>query len=270
MVQGESRQTASSDSSLCHSSAILRVIQEQIATLPEVAMHRLLVVEDDPLLAEVVTDYLRANGYLVEHEASGKVAALRIPQECPDAVILDVNLPDRDGFAVCREVRACYSGVIVMLTARTDEVDEILGLECGADDYLTKPVRPAVLLARLRSHLRPPARPRQGKPEAEESGVMRAAGLEISIARREVLRAGSVVSLTSAEFDLLLYLARRAGQPVPRRELHEALLGEHYSPRDRAIDLRVSRLRKKLGYSQQQPAIVKGIHGVGYFLSAEP
>ncbi|MFM8478887.1 MAG: response regulator transcription factor [Planctomycetaceae bacterium] len=229
-------------------------------------MHRLLVVEDDPLLAEVVTDYLRANGYLVEHEVSGRVAALWIRQEVPDAVILDVNLPDQDGFAVCREVRECYSGVIVMLTARTDEVDEILGLECGADDYLTKPVRPAVLLARLRSHLRP----RQAKPEAEESGVLWAGGLEISIARREVLRAGSVVSLTSAEFDLLLYLARRTGQPVSRRELHEALLGEHYSPRDRAIDLRVSRLRRKLGDSQQQPTIVKGIHGVGYFLSAEP
>ena len=190
MVQGESRQTASSDSSLCHSSAILRAIQEQIAALPEVAMHRLLVVEDDPLLAEVVTDYLRTNGYLVEYEASGRVAALRIRQEVPDAVILDVNLPDQDGFAVCREVREYYSGVIVMLTARTDDVDEILGLECGADDYLTKPVRPAVLLARLRSHLRPPVRQRQGKAEAEESGVLRIAGLEISLTRREVVLAG--------------------------------------------------------------------------------
>jgi DNA-binding response OmpR family regulator len=232
-------------------------------------MQRILLVEDDLLLARVVEDYLCANGYVVWHEASGKRAARRIPEQSPDAVILDVNLPDLDGFAVCREVRERYSGVILMLTARTSDVDEIAGLECGADDYLTKPVRPAVLLARLRSHLRPAGRGPQLSRETEDDGVLRIAGLEVSAGKREVVRAGAPVSMTSAEFDLLLYLARRAGQPVSRRELHEALLGEHYSPRDRAIDLRISRLRRKLGDNQQQPMIVKGIHGVGYFLSAE-
>jgi two-component system response regulator RstA len=232
-------------------------------------MQRVLLVEDDLLLARVVADYLCANGYIVWHEASGRGAVKRIPELSPDAVILDVNLPDRDGFAVCRDVREHYVGVILMLTARTADVDEITGLECGADDYLTKPVRPAVLLARLRSHLRPTARLLQLTRETEDDGVLRIAGLEISAGRREVMRAGAPVSLTSAEFDLLMYLAKRASQPVSRRELHEALLGEHYSPRDRAIDLRISRLRRKLGDSQQQPMIVKGIHGVGYFLSAE-
>jgi DNA-binding response OmpR family regulator len=193
----------------------------------------------------------------------------RIPEQSPDAVILDVNLPDLDGFAVCREVRERYSGVILMLTARTSDVDEIAGLECGADDYLTKPAAPAVLLARLRSHLRRAGRGPQLSRETEDDGVLRIAGLEISAGKREVVRAGAPVSMTSAEFDLLLYLARCAGQPVSRRELHEALLGEHYSPRDRAIDLRISRLRRKLGDNQQLPMIVKGIHGVGYFLSAE-
>lgn len=235
-------------------------------------MHRLLLVEDDLLLAKVVTDYLCANGFVVEHESSGRGAVERILKQPSDAVILDVNLPDQDGFGVCRSVRDQYPGVILMLTARTADTDEIAGLECGADDYLTKPVRPGVLLARLRSHLRADGRgqPPISQRESEDSAVLRVAGLEISPSRREVHRSGRHIEITSSEFDLLLYLARRAGQTIPRRELHESLIGEQYSPRDRAIDLRISRLRRKLGDSQQHPAIVRGIHGVGYFVSAEP
>ncbi len=233
-------------------------------------MQRLLLVEDDLLLAGIVAEYLRSSGYLVEHESSGIAAITKIAELAPEAVILDVNLPDLDGFAVCSAVREHYSGVILMLTARTADEDELSGLESGADDYLTKPVRPAILLARLRSHLRLSARRAEPKLMMDDDGVLRVGGLEILVKRLEVLLAGIPVKLTSAEFDLLLLLAERAGKPVSRRELHESLLNERYSPGDRAIDLRVSRLRRKLGDSQQHPQIVKGIHGVGYFLSAEP
>ena len=116
--------------------------------------HRILVVEDDAALASMVADFLREEGFHVTIEGNGDTAAIRIIEENPDAVVLDIGLPGKDGFEVCRTVRDAYHGVILMLTARGDEVDEVIGLEVGADDYLSKPVRPRVLLARLKSHLR--------------------------------------------------------------------------------------------------------------------
>jgi two-component system OmpR family response regulator/two-component system response regulator RstA len=224
-----------------------------------------LLVEDDLELAEVVRDYLTENGFSVSVETRGDTATQRIICETPDLVVLDVNLPGMDGFAVCRMVRDLYPGAIVMLTARNEEVDEVLGLEFGADDYLTKPVRPRVLLARLRTHLR-----KSPSVNSETEDVIKLGGLEISPSRRHTELRGSPVDLSTAEFDLLVFLAERAGKIVSRVELYQALQGETYDPQDRSIDLRISRLRRKLGDTQSNPTRIKSIRGAGYLLSIEP
>ena len=224
-----------------------------------------LLVEDDLELAEVVRDYLTENGFSVSVETRGDTATQRIISETPDLVVLDVNLPGMDGFAVCRMVRDLYPGAIVMLTARNEEVDEILGLEFGADDYLTKPVRPRVLLARLRTHLR-----KSPAVNSETQDVIKLGGLEIFPSRRHTELRGSPVELSTAEFDLLVFLAERAGKIVSRVELYQALQGETYDAQDRSIDLRISRLRRKLGDTQSNPTRIKSIRGAGYLLSIEP
>jgi two-component system OmpR family response regulator/two-component system response regulator RstA len=180
-------------------------------------------------------------------------------------VVLDVNLPGMDGFTVCKSVRDQYQGAIVMLTARIEEIDEVLGLEFGADDYLTKPVRPRVLLARLRTHLR-----KSPAVNAELEDCISVGGLSVYPSRRHVELRAVPVELTSAEFDLLHFLAQRAGKVVSRAELYESLAGETYDPQDRSIDLRISRLRRKLGDNQSNPTRIKSVRGTGYLLSIEP
>lgn len=224
-----------------------------------------LLVEDDRELAEIVRDYLIENGFSVSIEMRGDLAVGRILQERPDLVVLDVNLPGMDGFTVCKSVRDQYQGAIVMLTARIEEIDEVLGLEFGADDYLTKPVRPRVLLARLRTHLR-----KSPAVNAELEDCISVGGLSVYPSRRHVELRAVPVELTSAEFDLLHFLAQRAGKIVSRAELYESLAGETYDPQDRSIDLRISRLRRKLGDNQSNPTRIKSVRGTGYLLSIEP
>ncbi|MCE2799700.1 MAG: response regulator transcription factor [Planctomycetaceae bacterium] len=224
-----------------------------------------LLVEDDRELAEIVRDYLIENGFSVSIEMQGDLAVGRILQERPDLVVLDVNLPGMDGFTVCKSVRDQYQGAIVMLTARIEEIDEVLGLEFGADDYLTKPVRPRVLLARLRTHLR-----KSPAVNSELEDCLSVGGLSVYPSRRHVELRAVPVELTSAEFDLLHFLAQRAGKVVSRAELYESLAGETYDPQDRSIDLRISRLRRKLGDNQSNPTRIKSVRGTGYLLSIEP
>ncbi|MBU6384725.1 MAG: response regulator transcription factor [Planctomycetes bacterium] len=224
-----------------------------------------LLVEDDCELAEIVRDYLTENGFSVAVESRGDSAVDRILKEKPDLVVLDVNLPGLDGFDVCKTVRQQYQGGIVMLTARLEEIDEVLGLETGADDYLTKPVRPRVLLARLRTHLR-----KIPGAASETEGCIQAGALSVYRSRRHVELRGVAIELTSAEFDLLAYLTERVGKIVSRVELFEALHNEVYDPQDRSIDLRVSRLRRKLGDNQSNPTRIKSVRGTGYLLSSEP
>jgi two-component system OmpR family response regulator/two-component system response regulator RstA len=224
-----------------------------------------LLVEDDRELAEIVRDYLIENGFSVSIELQGDLAVGRILKERPDLVVLDVNLPGMDGFTVCKLVRDQYQGAIVMLTARIEEIDEVLGLEFGADDYLTKPVRPRVLLARLRTHLR-----KSPAVNAELEDCISVGGLSVYPSRRHVELRAVPVELTSAEFDLLHFLAQRAGKIVSRAELYESLAGETYDPQDRSIDLRISRLRRKLGDNQSNPTRIKSVRGTGYLLSIEP
>ena len=227
--------------------------------------YRILLVEDDADLASMVADFLSPNGFDVHVEGRGDKAAKRIICENPDAVLLDVNLPGLDGFAVCRAVREDYRGAIIMLTARGEEVDEVLGLGSGADDYMAKPVRPRALLARLRTHLG------RGIPEGHPSSQPIVVGaLAVDATRRRAELRGKMLDLTTAEFDLLKLLADNAGRPLTRNDIYQAIHGMRYDGLDRSIDLRISRLRRKLGDDPTKPRRIKSVRGTGYQLSAEP
>lgn len=227
--------------------------------------YRILLVEDDAALASMVADFLSPHGFDVSIEGRGDTAVGRITNDNPDAVVLDVNLPGLDGFSVCQAVRSDYRGAIIMLTARGEEVDEVLGLEAGADDYMAKPVRPRALLARLRTHLR------RATPTEQEarSKPIRVGSLVVDASRRRVEIDQAAVELTTAEFDLLHFLAQNAGRPLSRNDIYQAIHGMRYDGIDRSIDLRVSRLRKKLGDDPAHPRRIKSIRGVGYILSVE-
>lgn len=237
----------------------------------------ILLVEDDQELASLVKEYLCKNGFSVDICSDGEVAARRIINEEPALVILDVMLPSMSGMDVCREVRTQYQGPILMLTALDEDVDQMLGLELGADDYVIKPIKPRLLLSRVKALLR---RSTQGKglSNGDLSGAALGSGhhsdlaksprLEIEKKTRTVLSNGAPVPLTTAEFDLLLLLAEHAGTIVSRDTILSHLRGFQYDGLDRSIDRRVSRLRRKLEDDPVDPRIIKTIRGKGYLLSA--
>lgn len=224
---------------------------------------RILLVEDDPELASMVADFLTPHGFVVSTEGRGDRAVERIRGEEHDAVILDVNLPGLDGFSVCRLVRADFNGPILILTARGDEVDEVVGLEVGADDYLAKPFRPRVLLARLRANLRK----LMGSLGEQSSNRITIGTLVVDAGQRAVEISGQEIKLTSAEFELLWLLAENVGQVVSRRDIYQRIHGVDYDGMDRSIDLRISRLRKKLGDDPINPQRIKAVRSIGYLLS---
>lgn len=224
-----------------------------------------LLVEDDPRLAAMIADYLRTQGYQVMLESRGDVAVGRILREAPDAVLLDVNLPGLDGFTVCRAIRPTYAGAVIMLTARGDETDEVRGLESGADDYITKPLRPRSLLKRLKLHVERTAANHNRVVDPIVLGP-----LTVDPGRRSVDLEGKPVSLTTAEFDLLQFLVEHAGKIVSRQEIHQHIHGCPYDGLDRSIDLRVSRLRKKLDDDPTDPRFIKSVRGVGYLAPLAP
>lgn len=224
---------------------------------------RILLVEDDRDLSTMVVDFLTPYGYEVLTESDGRMAADRILESDPAAVILDINLPGKDGFEICRTVRPRYHGPIIFLTARGDEVDEVVALEIGADDFMSKPVRPHALLARLRTHIRRAHSDDSGPAESRiDLGV-----LVIDASTRQCWLAGKEIELTTAEFDLLWLLASNSGQVVSRSDLYYQLNGFKYDGLDRSIDLRVSRLRKKLHDDSSHPQLIKSVRGVGYMLA---
>jgi two-component system OmpR family response regulator/two-component system response regulator RstA len=235
-----------------------------VNTIEESPSYRVLVVEDDAPLASMVVDFLTPHGFDVSIEDRGDGAVTRIQNDNPDAVVLDVNLPGLDGFSVCKAVRAYYRGPIIMLTARGEEIDEVLGLEAGADDYMAKPVRPRALLARLHMHLR------RATPEERASQPITVGSLVVDAGRRTVELEGTPVDLTTAEFELLHLLAKHAGQALSRNNICLQIHGVKYDGLDRSIDLRISRLRKKLGDDPGHPQRIKSVRGVGYMLSLEP
>ena len=215
---------------------------------------RILLVEDDDRLARLTAEYLNKNDFEVAVESRGDTAISRILDEQPELVVLDVMLPGKDGFDVCRAVRTGYAGVILMLTARDEDLDQILGLELGADDYIAKPVQPRLLLARIRALLRrsPGA---AGSPPKDGHGADEKAQLvfgkfSISQSTRSTQLGDETIDLTTAEFDLL-----------------KQLRGIGFDGLDRSIDARISRLRRKLGDDPENPTRIKTVRGKGYLFS---
>ena len=220
-----------------------------------------MLVEDDASLAEWIADYLSSQGYQVTVASNGIDAVTLIAEDQPDLVLLDISLPGQDGFDVCREVRAFYNHPILMMTARLEEADEVLGLELGANDYITKPIRPRALLARIKGLLK--RDPKDVEPEANSDGALRFGQLSIDPHSRTTILQGDTIGISSNEFDVLWYLAGQAGKIVSRDELLKAVRGIEYDGFDRSMDVMVSRIRKKLG-SAQYPDRIKTIWGKGY------
>ncbi len=222
--------------------------------------NEILLVEDDFELAILVRDYLTKNGFTVDMIHNGTEAVTVIQQTQPDLVILDIMLPDKNGNQVCREIRDFYHGAIIMLTALDDDMDQMLGLELGADDYIIKPVQPRLLLTRIRTILR-----RMNLGEPANHTVINAGELHIDSGNRLVKVAELRIDLTTAEFELLLLLAQEIGQVVDRNSIVQQLRGFEYDGFDRSIDRRISRLRKKLT-SDSGFEFIKTIRGKGYQL----
>ncbi len=221
--------------------------------------HQVLLVEDDLALAELTCEYLQKQGFEVALETNGGLAGRRILREQPDLVILDIMLPGQDGFEICKEIRPQYTGPVMMLTARDEDVDQLLGLESGADDYVCKPVQPRLLLARIHALLR-----RTYSDYDRVTKVVEIDGLKIDATTREASMNGCSLSLTTAEFDLLWVLASHAGRVLSRDKTLKKVRGIGYNGADRSIDLRISRLRKKLGDDPNQPQLIKTVRGKGY------
>jgi DNA-binding response OmpR family regulator len=220
----------------------------------------ILLVEDDRRLADLTAQYFVQNGFSVATESNGDHAVSRFHTEQPRIVLLDIMLPGTDGLTICRQLREVFQGPILIFSARDSDLDQVIGLEAGADDYVAKPADPMVLLARTRALLR-----RAERDEPNPSDIV-LGNLRVSEASQEARLDGEVVSLTTQEFQLLSMLIRHAGQVLSREELFRSIRGIEYDGMDRSIDGRISKLRRKLGDEAAQPARIKTIWGKGYLL----
>ena len=218
----------------------------------------ILVVDDEPRIVELARDYLEHAGFAVSIAADGPAALDAVRRQRPDLVVLDLGLPGLDGLDVTRELRRQGSIPIVMLTARDDELDKLLGLELGADDYLTKPFSPRELVARVKAVLRRADRP------VEASDVIRVGEVQLDVPRMRTEVAGATVDLTPTEFTLLATLARQPGRIFTRSQLLDALHGVAFESYERAIDSHIKNLRRKLEPDPRQPRYVLTVYGVGY------
>ncbi|RLC98419.1 MAG: DNA-binding response regulator [Chloroflexi bacterium] len=223
----------------------------------------ILVVDDEPKIVKQARDYLEQGGFRVVTASDGKMAMAVARHERPDLIVLDLNLPQMDGLDVCRALRRESVVPIIMLTARVDETDRLIGLELGADDYITKPFSPRELVARVRAVLR---RVRGG---IHQPGLIRAGDLEIDLPGHRVTRAGEPIRLTRSEFNLLALLAQHPGQTFTRAQLLDRLHGVAYDGFDRSIDAHVKNLRRKLEPDPADPRYVFTVYGVGYKFNDE-
>ncbi|MGH9025712.1 MAG: response regulator [Acidimicrobiia bacterium] len=221
---------------------------------------RILVVEDDPNVAEVVSRYLEREGYDVEHLSDGREALAHAGTALPDLVVLDLMLPGLNGLEVCRRLRSIAAVPVVMLTARSDEEDRIAGLELGADDYVAKPFSPRELTARVKAVLRRAQLPLGGP---EPVGLIKAGDLEVDLAAREIRQHGAPVTLTAREFDLLAFLARHPRQAFGRDELLERVWGYSYGDTS-TVTVHMRRLREKVEADPSKPKRLVTVWGVGY------
>jgi DNA-binding response OmpR family regulator len=226
---------------------------------------RILVIEDDVRLAVLIKAYLAKQGFIIAIEDRGDTGLARILAEQPDLVILDLMLPGMDGLTVCRKARQGYPGPILMLTAREDDTDQVVGLELGADDYVKKPVEPRVLLARIRAILRRFGITQEnGKGETGKVEELAFGALRLNQASQTATLCSLPVELTSNEFALLWILAQNGGKTMDRETLFQLTRGIGYDGLDRSIDIAISRLRKKLGDNTAKPWRIKTIWGQGY------
>jgi DNA-binding response OmpR family regulator len=224
---------------------------------------RLLIVDDDPLMTDSLEFLLQQEGYEVEVAASGSDALQSARTTAPDLILLDVGLPDLNGVEVCRRLRRFWNGPVIVLTARRQEADKVIGLDAGADDYVTKPFASSELLARIRAALRRVERFPAG-PAA--LGGLVVGDLYIDRDGRTVSMAGRAVHLSAREFDLLLLLAERAGMALPRRYLFDTIWGPRFYGDERALDVYIRALRKKIEPDPDRPAYIHTVRGVGYRL----
>lgn len=225
----------------------------------------IILVEDDQDLAQLTNDYLNSHGYNVEVIGDGLSAIDRIVRQQPDLVILDLMLPGVDGLEVCKRVRANYDRPILMFTARNDAIDEILGLEMGADDYIKKPVEPRLLAARIKALLRRTLL-KQAHPKDREN-QLEVDGLRINNRSRTVSLNDQIIELTTPEYELLWLLMSNAGMILSRDFIFENLRGVGYDGLNRTIDINVSRLRSKLFDNSSSPERIKTVRNKGYLLS---
>lgn len=226
---------------------------------------RILVVDDDREIVRLVQGYLRQAGYQVLTAYDGETALHSLRRERPDLLILDLMLPDRDGWSLTRLIRSDPSLAatpIIMLTARVEDVDKILGLELGADDYMTKPFNPREVVARVRALLR-----RAQEGPALRPAVLQLGGLRMDIGRRQATVEGREVDLTPTEFDLLRLLLENPGYAFTRDELIEKGLGYHYAGLGRTLDSHIKNLRRKIEPNPRQPTYIQTVYGVGYRLA---
>lgn len=230
----------------------------------------ILLVEDDLRLSRLVKDYLERQEYEILIEHDGSFAVERILTSNPDLVILDLMLPGKDGLSICRDVRTKYDGQILILTAREDDMDQVAGLELGADDYVKKPVEPRVLLARIRTLFRRMERINtDGRSDTNAPSRFIFGNLQITKTSREVQFDGQVLDLSTMEFDLLWQLSSNHGQVLDRDCLYQAVKGIEYDGLDRSLDVAVSRLRKKLNDNPDHPYKIKTVWGSGYLFVAD-
>ena len=233
---------------------------------------QLLMIEDDQRLAQMVGEYLTQSGFGFNHAGDGASGLELLQQHAPDLVILDLMLPDTDGLEVCRRIRALPGAIskvsVLMLTAKGDPMDRIIGLEIGADDYLPKPFEPRELLARIRAILR-----RRGGGEGSAAGqpatALRFGSLEIDRDARSVTVAGQPCELTSYQFDLLVTLAERAGRVLTRDQIMEAVRGRELEAFDRSIDVHMGRIRAAIEADPKAPKRILTVRGVGYVFAKQ-
>jgi len=226
---------------------------------------RVLVVDDEAPIIELVRGYLEREGMEVIAAADGAAALELMRERAPDVVVLDVMLPGLDGFEVVRRARTFSDAYVIMLTARTEEIDRIVGLSVGADDYLVKPFSPRELVARIRALLR---RPRAGA--GPDDAAWRTGALAVDPRRRTVTRGGEPVLLTTIEFDLLATLIRERGAVLTRQQLLDRAWGSEYVGDEHVVDVHLANLRRKLGDDPARPSFIETVRGVGYRFRAAP
>lgn len=234
----------------------------------EKSSKKIFLVEDDKRLAGLVRTYLCKNSLDVEIFNSGEEAIEAVNQAPPDLIILDIMLPGIDGFEVCRRLRNCFTGPVIMLTAMDETADQIVGLELGADDYIVKPVEPRVLLARIRARLRTRDTQTTQTEEKEKTRIV-SGNLVIDKASRKVTLDNMVLDLATNEFDLLWFFCSRVGEVVSRDDIMLHMRGIPYDGLDRTVDIWISRIRKKIEKDPLNPQYIKTVWGQGYILAKE-